>query len=310
MQFLLFDCTLQAERVIPGLLPVNSNETDITITFDTSPFRSMATGRIAYFRPGLLVRRQEAGYHFAYQDGTEFLVSCKGDRIAAASPPGATLADTCTYLVGPIMGFALRLRGVVCLHASNVKIDNRAIALCGAPGAGKSTTAAAFAQRGYAVLAEDVAALDDRGKTFLVRPGYQRVNLSPESAAALCGVADALPAITPNWGKRYLPLTGPAQFHSVATPLTAIYVLGGRGSQSRPEIRHLTGIEALMALASNTYTPYLLDAAMRAREFDVLRRLVAQVPVRRVQPPDDLAGLGNLCDALLQDYSTLAKDTH
>jgi hypothetical protein len=309
VQFLLYGCTLQADRVIPGPLPACGTDTDIAITFHASPSWGKEEGRVIDSTAWLLVRRLEAGYHFVYHDdGTEFLVSSEGDRIAAATPQGATLADTCGYLVGPVMGFALRLRGVVCLHASTVMIDHGAIVLCGPPGAGKSTTAGAFAQRGFAVLAEDIAALDDRGEAFLVQPGYPRVNLWPESAAALCGAVGALPAITPNWEKRYLPLPAPAQFHSVSAPLAAIYILGSRGSQPRPEIRQLKGVEALVALASNTYTPYLLDSAMRAREFEVLRRLVAQVPVRQVQPPDDLAGIGGLCDALLQDYSTIAKD--
>jgi dephospho-CoA kinase len=58
------------------------------------------------------------------------------------------------------------LRGVVCLHASAVAIGDEAIALLGPAGSGKSTTAAAFAERGYSVLAEDVVTLDDRGDHF------------------------------------------------------------------------------------------------------------------------------------------------
>jgi hypothetical protein len=49
----------------------------------------------------------------------------------------------------------------------------------------------------------------------------------------------------------------------------------------------------------------LLDAAMRAREFDVLRRLVAHIPIRLVNPTDDIANIGSLCDALVQDYGAL-----
>jgi hypothetical protein len=37
----------------------------------------------------------------------------------------------------------------------------------------------------------------------------------------------------------------------------------------------------------------------------VLRRLVAHVPVRLVHPPEDIARIGGLCDALLRDYSAL-----
>jgi hypothetical protein len=184
------------------------------------------------------------------------------------------------------MGFVLRLHGVVCLHASTVLIDGVAVSFCGEPGAGKSTTAGALAQRGYPVLAEDVAALDDQIDSFFVRPGYPRVNLWPESAAALCGSADALSAITPNWGKRYLPLdNGVARFHALPAPLAAIYILSGRRRQANPEIQPLHSVEALIALAANTYTPYLLDEAMRAREFDVLTRLVKHIPIRRIYPP-------------------------
>ena len=55
---------------------------------------------------------------------------------------------------------------MVCPHASTVVIGGRAVAFCGPQGAGKSTTAVALAQQGYAVPAEDVAALDDRGSGF------------------------------------------------------------------------------------------------------------------------------------------------
>jgi len=307
MHFLTYGCTVQADRVIPGLMPARGEASEILITFDASQSWCAEAGPVTHSSPGLLVRRLDAGYHLVYDDGTEFLLSFVGDRIAAATPPGATLADTCTYLVGPVMGFALRLRGVVCLHASTVLIGGQAIAVCGAPGAGKSTTAAGFAWRGYPVLAEDVAALEDRGQAFSIQSGYPRVNLWPESAAVFCKSGDTLPAITPSWEKRYLPLNGPACFHPVAAPLAAVYILGSRASRSCPEVRELSGLQALLALASNTYTPYLLDAPMRAREFEVLRRLVAHVPIRQVQPVNDLARLGELCDAILLDYSSLAK---
>ena len=304
--YLLYGCQVEANNPLPGLLPVAANRADTTVTFETGLQAHNLSGRIIHNGDYIVVRRVDAGYYFAYGDGTEFLVSPEGRRVIATIPEGSSFEDTCTYLIGPVMGFVLRLRGVVCLHASTVMIGGRAVAFCGPPGAGKSTTAAAFAQRGYAVVAEDVAALDDRGSAFFVQPGYPRVNLWPHSAASLCGNVEALPAISPNWGKRFMPLAGPAQFHPAAAPLAAVYVIGSRSPRAEPEIRELPAVDAFMALAANTYTPYLLDPAMRAREFDVLRRLVAHVPVRLVHPPEDIGRIGGLCDALLQDYSALA----
>src|SRR5690348_16585408 len=103
------------------------------------------------------------------------------------------------------MGFVLRLRGALCLHASSVAVGDSAVALVGLPGAGKSTTAAAFACAGFSVLSDDVVALADEGPQFYVHPGYPRVNLWPDSVQELFGSEDALPRITPTWDKRYLP---------------------------------------------------------------------------------------------------------
>jgi hypothetical protein len=289
------------------MVSAHTEKTDISLAFESSLRRHYHTGNVVYSGDSIVIRRTEIGHHFAYADATEFLVSPGGEQVIASIPQGATLEDTCTYFLGPVMGWVLRLHGVVCLHASTIVIGERAVAFCGPPGAGKSTTAAAFSQRGYAVLAEDIAALDDHGGSFAVRPGYPRVNLWPDSAAALRGSADELPAITPNWEKRYLPLNNAlGRFHFSPSSLAAIYVIGDRREQPEPEIHPLHCVEALITLASNTYTPYLLDEAMRAREFDVLTRLVKHVPVRSLAPPADISDIGHLCDGILQDYESIS----
>ncbi len=60
------------------------------------------------------------------------------------------------------MGTALRLQGKICLHSSVIAVGEYALAIIGAKGAGKSTTAAALAKRGYPILADDIAVLTVR----------------------------------------------------------------------------------------------------------------------------------------------------
>ena len=48
---------------------------------------------------------------------------------------------------------------------------------------------------------------------------------------------------------------------------------------------------ALMTLVGHTYGSAFLDRSMRAREFDVLCRLVEEVPVRELRFSDDLGAL-------------------
>ena len=146
-----FGLRIWANRSIPGLGPVADevNGADVRVWLGIAPpvpadesggtqdpdpeappeVRPVAGGR--YFR-------------FRYGDGTEFVIDRPGSRVWATWPEPWTVEDAATYLLGPILGFVLRLRGVVCLHASAVAVGDRAVVLLGPSGAGKSTTAAAF----------------------------------------------------------------------------------------------------------------------------------------------------------------------
>jgi hypothetical protein len=256
-------------------------------------------------QPNLRVGLLPGGSYFAffYRDGVKFAVERHGSEIWGDWPENYTLEDACTYLIGPVIGFVLRLRGMTCLHASAVAIGERAIALMGFPGAGKSTTAAAFAQRGFRVLADDVVALSQEGEGFLVSPGYPRVNLWPDSVRALLGSEEALPRITPTWEKRYLALGEKSLgFTSKPMPLGAIYLLDEREPRSAtPAFEKIAGADAVALLAVNTYVNYLLDRDMRSREFDVLSRLVTEIPIRRVRPTADPCAIFDLCGAIARD---------
>jgi hypothetical protein len=182
-------------------------------------------------------------------------------------------------------------------------MSEHAVALFGLAGAGKSTTAAAFALRGFSVLSDDLAVLTDLGDKFLVQPGYPRLNLWEESICALFGSVNALPPITPTWNKRYLALNREdLRFESQPLPLGAIYILGERESGlTAPVIEEVAGREAIMTLVANTYVNYLLDRDMRAREFDVLSRVLAAVPIRRVRPINDFSKVFELCEMIASD---------
>jgi len=246
-------------------------------------------------------------YLIRYSDGTEFAGDRYGREIWTRWTAPMTLEDMATYLLGPIFGLVLRLRGQTCLHASSVAIAEQAIVLVGRAGSGKSTTAAALAHRGYPVLCEDVAALITRDSDFWVQPAYPRIRLWPNSVAALYGRPDALPPLTPNWNKHYLDLQqGKVHFQASALPLAAVYVLSDRQTEPYiPQVKALSPQTGLLQLTANTYASGFLNAQMRADEFDCLARLVNQVPIRQVIPHKDLTYLPLLCDRLVADAQTL-----
>jgi hypothetical protein len=318
-----YGLTLQADVPLPGLLiQSKTHPVDVRIHLqDESVFPSAipnSPDELLYASsigdnlgpPNLRAARLAGGKYtgFFYGDGARFAVHREGNEVWADWPEGYTIEDACTYLIGPVLAFALRLRGGTCLHASAIAIGNQAIALVGAPGAGKSTTAAAFARLGYPVLSDDVAVLVDLGDRFLVQPGYPRVNLWPDSVRTLFGSEDALPCITPTWEKRYLTLGQDGyRFQSSPLPVGAIYFLDERETElNAPAIEEVVGPEALINLVVNTYVNYLLDRDMRAREFDTLRRLLTSVHLRRVRPTAEPSQVFALCDCIIADARRLS----
>jgi hypothetical protein len=306
-----------ANSTIPGVRPSTIASEDVRISFGSLPAwlddvtdKQVETSYIADYKsdcgePALRVFRVLDGefYRFCYADATEFVVDRAGTEVWAQWVEPLTLEDTATYLLGPVMGFVMLLRGVVCLHASAVAIGDSAIAFVGPAGSGKSTTAAAFAERGYSILAEDVVTLDDRDDHFLVRPGYPCIRLWPAAVKALYGSETHLPRLTPNWAKCYLDLSD--NFQREPLRLATIYQLGERHHDAAaPYIQPLDRAEALMSLVANTYATKLMDKQMRAREFELLTRVVKNVPLRRVTPHSDPRQIPALCTRIIADFKS------
>lgn len=326
MLYRIFGLSVASDQPVPGLAACEtSGLPDVQLRFHGHPSRLqdleptgaplyVSAARDASGVPALIVTRLAGGEYFRlqYRDGTEFVADRQGTRVWASWREPSTLDDTATYLLGPVLGFLLRLRGVTCLHASAVAIDGHALVLVGPPSAGKSTTAAAFARRGLPVLADDLVALEDRGTTFQAQPAFPRLRLWPESVTRLYGTPDALPRLTPSWEKRGLDLLDQGcHFQREPLPILGIYALDSRSESGvTPLVEGMRPSAALLALAANTSANYLLDSALRAREFEVLSRLIAAVPIRRVRPHADAAHLGRLCDVILEDHRRLASYVH
>jgi hypothetical protein len=235
-------------------------------------------------------------FQLTFSDGTGFLMDHAATLIWGEPGPGLSYDDLFVYLLGPVLGFALRQRGTVTLHASSLSIQGNAIALVGEAEAGKSTTAAALALRGWPVLGEDVCALAGSEGQYQVLPGYPRVCLWPDSVNFLFSSPDALPLMVSGWEKRFLSLDGSrAQFATNPAPLAATFLLAERSAQhSAPSIEPISQRAALLRLVRNTYMNWYLDRRQRAEEFEVLTRLVASIPCFTVIPSSDPARLSAL----------------
>jgi hypothetical protein len=243
----------------------------------------------------------------AYCDGMQFWIDKNRTNVWAVWPDTSSLEDAAIYLFGPVLGILLRLRGEICLHASAVAIGGRVAVFAGDAGAGKSTTAAAFARKGHPVVSDDIIRLVEREGIFYVQPAFPHVSLWPESVEFLFGSSQALTRFSTAWEKRDLPLgQRGTRFEAHALPVGAIYILGDRTSDPAPYVAELSSQSALMGLVANSYGTRILDLEMRAREFEFLARLATAAPVRRLIPHSDPSRLDLLCRIVQEDFEFVA----
>jgi hypothetical protein len=317
-----FGLHLRSNLEIPGANCSSQSlpQPDVEVHFGIAPYSTKEdlsrTEELTYVssdtnaagEPALRIWKVARGtfVRLAYEDGTQFWLDREIGTVWVTWPDTLSLENSASYLLGPVLGVVLRMRGVTCLHASAVSIGDRGVAFVGSAGAGKSTTAAAFARQGYGVISDDIAALVERKGTFHLMPAYPHLCLWPESVKMLYGSSEALPRFIPDWDKRRLDLGEQGtRFESRSLPLGAIYVLGDRRRDPAPYVEAMRPQSALLSLVADTYANKILDRDMRAKEFEVLVQLVSSVAVRRIYPNHDAARIGDLCRVIREDYDSL-----
>lgn len=328
--YAVFGLSLRCNLPIPNLTTVNpgqdlslsesSNDHTVAIHLKVSPHGNAAAPpgpeelsydspyKDAAGNPALRIWKTAGSRYLrlAYFDGTQFWLDREGSEVWATWPENLEIEDTATYLLGPVLGILLRLRGVTCLHASAVAFGDTAVAFVGSEGAGKSTTAAALARHGHAILSDDVVALAEHDGSFFVHPAYPYLCLWPESVESLYGSRDALPQFSANYEKRFLSLgKQKLRFAERALPLAAIYILADRRGDPAPLVEELAPQRAFLSLVANSFATNTLDRGMRATEFEILARLAPSVPIRTLCAHHDASRLPDLCALLVEEARKL-----
>jgi hypothetical protein len=324
-----YGLSLAANRQIPNLLAVSSADApreriDLQIWFNWLPpwlMEVLGSPRTIRYvsrylndagQPVLTVWLVGGGayYLFRYAEGIDYILSRDGARLWIRASDAVAESDILSYLLGPVMGLVLRVRGVVCLHASAVAVNRRAVVFVGDNGAGKSTTAIAMGRLGYAVLSDDIVPICYNAGVAFAQPGYPRVRLRQRSLPMLSDLNPDLPPLpkVKGEGRLHFPLTTDGyQFQSDPLPIGAIYLLAARSVDAHaPRVESVSPQSGIMGLLANAYANRFLDKPMRAHEFRELGHLVNQIGVRKVYPHREPSRLAMLCKVILEDISSQA----
>ena len=191
---------------------------------------------------------------FRIASGRELTV----DAVTGASQESLRLA-----ILGRALGAMLQWQGLFVLHASAVARGGRAIAFAGASGSGKSTTAAAFLEAGWKLVADDLVVIDLDSHLARVRPGVGQIKLWPDSASSLGLRSEDYDRVHVNHEKRRVPIDS-ANVADEMPQLAGIYILASAPGASRVE--ELTHQEGLVELLRHSYAPRIMRALGRQSE--------------------------------------------
>jgi hypothetical protein len=278
--------SLETEGAVPDVrirreagLPATLKEASVH-----GPNWSMAGDRILLDTPGVV----------------RFLITA-GREIAVEGAATVADADIASFVQGSAMRVLLHQRGQMALRASAVAVGNGAALLCGPPGVGKSTLAAALVGRGHDFFSDDLCAVRiDAGGAPMLAPDGSTLRLWAPAITAL-GLAD----------RRRTPLrTGFQKFHvepsciarQAELPILAIYMVREADAAVSPGIVPLPIADAAMLLRRNAHGFHLAaQIGGSASLFEQAVMLQQRVPLFGLARPTSF-------DALAETAGRL--DTH
>ena len=210
--------------------------------------------------------------------------------------PEAELSDLQLgiHLLGPVLGTLLFQRGFLVLHGSAVRIGESCLVCAG--GAGDSTLAGAFVQRGFDLVADEVVAVDESRNAV---PGFPRVRLRSGSADLL-GI-DLRPEqrLAPEFEKYTIPVD--ERFCREPLPIRRLYIITKSDAEGL-SIQPLSGLDVFAPLLACTYGSGLMEGSeLRQRHLQMCGKLAGTARVSRVIRPRDVFDVDLLVDMLLAD---------
>lgn len=241
-----------SEIVLPGVFALSAErQPDVTIRRGPVPQ--------ALESPGLSGPTwQIAGKQFLLRipDIARFLLS-DGREIAFEPESDAKADDIPIFILGTVFGILLHQREQIVLHASAVRVNDKAVLFCGSSGAGKSTIAAALVQRGYSMMTDDVCAIAVTAEGMpMVYPDGRQLKLWAHSIERLDLAERRGERVRSRLEKFYVE---PGEAFNEPLPLGAVYALREARPPHAPGIERPNVVDAALVLRRNAYRPLIVS---------------------------------------------------
>lgn len=238
------------------------------------------------------------GYLLFCADQVARLLVSHGSVVVIEPLPEATEAEIRPVVLGSALGAILHQRGLLPIHASGIKTAHGCMMFCGRPGAGKSTLAGAFVERGFDLHADDLCVIgmqtDGRPQVY---PAYPRLKLWGDALITLGKNPDdhhQIPTVPDKFAVQ------PQQFNREPLPVDCMYLFSPH-SADVSAITPITGMSRYQILKQQLYRRRFLEGlGTTTAHFNLISSIATSVPLYRVHRPRDLSRLDCLVDLLIQ----------
>lgn len=231
-------------------------------------------------------------------DVGRFLIE-NGNRVTIEPCPEVDESTLKLYLLGSCLGAILHQRGNLVLHATAVRIDDGVALIAGSSGAGKSTTAAVFHQKGFQVIADDVVAID---QNQLVIGGVPQIKLWEDALHQLDLAKDGLELIHHQVQKYSFPIR---RYEDVHLPVKAIYFLSSDNEKIEQgfEFHPLEGMDKFNCIRENTYRSNFMEGmGLKPFHLAFCGRIANRIVATRIVRPNRNFTAVQLVDRILEHF--------
>ena len=265
-----------------------AGEPDVTVRIGTVPeaLPAPVERRSAWTAaPGTLQR--------SVRGVARFLIT--GGRDVVVEPRGGSDHELSLYLTGSMFAALLQQRGKATLHAGAVETRAGAVLFMGSSGSGKSSLIAALVERGYAMLADDGAAVAPGvGGRPTALSAFPRMKLWADTLDELAWRGRARGTVREGGRKYLVPVE---RFRHEPQAVRAVCVLEKSHRGEEIEVGTAPTAEAFGWLCRYTYrAKYLRGLGQQPAHFRIAASLARRAPLVVVRRPTYPFALGALAD--------------
>lgn len=282
---LYFDCTF-SRRV-----PFDPREVRIASARETN----------RYGEPAVSIYSIPGGHRMRFPGIADFTLLPGSIACALHKASLRHMVEIC--LLGHVLAWYLERCEIPALHGGALAIDGRAALFLANRGGGKSTLVAALLRRGFSLLGDDIAAVEQCGRHTCCRPAFPQIKLTREQADRFVGCSEGYSRVHPGYGKLSIPAHDLGSYETRSLPVRRIYLLDRQRHDCPIALERIPPGVAIIGLIRSAFLAELVSElqSIRERRFRRFSQMVERVPVMRLRYPTGYEALPALATILTAD---------